>query len=155
MADTSNAYSSDNNGKASNNINNNNGDVSKRSSFNSKDSGIYEETNSQTSSKKNSIHEQAILRNNSKETLLQEDRFSRTSVKGSNHEDLLSQTTQSLARFPSQKGRSFSEDAVRVKKSESRKNEIHGFVLVSWKIRQFSVLEKALRPGNCFILNFC
>ena len=158
MADISNAYPSDNNGKASNNNNNDNGDFSKRSSFNSKDSGIYEETNSQTSSKKNSIHEQAVLRNNSKETLLQEDRFSRTSVKGSNHEDLLSQTTQSLARFPSQKGRSFSEDAVRVKKSlsnESRKNEIHGFVLVSWKIRQFSVLEKALRPGKCFILNFC
>ena len=153
MAETSNANPSDNNGKASNN-NNNDGDVSKRSSFNSKDSGIYEETNPRTSSKKNSILEQAVLRNNSKETLLQEDRLSRTSVKGSSHEDLLSQTTQSLARFPTQKGRSFSEDAVRGKKTlsnESRKNEIHGFVLVSWKIRQFSVLEKALRPGKCFI----
>ncbi len=78
--------------------------------------------------------------------------ISRTGVdKNTNGEaDVLSQTTPIVSRNAAslvRKGLSFSE-GLRGKKNAESKIEFHGFVLVSWKIRQFLQLENALRPGK-------
>ena len=83
---------------------------------------------------------------------------SRTSPKYSAGGDVFSQTTPVSSKVISnavKKGLSFTDDKVSKKNSavenKNKRNEIIGFVLVSWKIRQFFQLEKAVKPGRKLI----
>ena len=130
-----------------------NGDVIKRASFYANNENEAEKS-ARSTSKRGSVHGDAISRTGSRDALLDDEAISRPSIRGSSSDDLLSKTVQGLSRMSMQKSQSLSEEALKGKRNggtESRKADVHGFVLVSWKIRQFSQLEKALRPGKYLI----
>ena len=137
MADTPRAcLISDTITKSTNNNNNNN-------SSNNNNGSHHEKSKTYSSgdfiSKRNTEHGDAISRNNSKEALLRDDSITRNGSRKNSCDDILSASSHAATRTPLQKGLSFSEDKA--------KKHLHGFVMVSWKVRQFSQLEKALKPG--------
>ena len=79
----------------------------------------------------------------------------RPRIGSSASDDALVKTAHALSRSSMLKSQSslssFSNEVVKGKRNggtESRSLDVFGFVIVSWKIRHFSQLEKALRPGK-------
>ncbi|XP_065064010.1 uncharacterized protein LOC135690390 isoform X1 [Rhopilema esculentum] len=125
--------------KSTTNNNNNNNHISNNSNNGSHHEKSKTYSNGDFISKRSAEHGDTISRNNSKETLLRDDSITRNGSRNNSCDDILSASSHAAPRTSLQKGLSFSEDKA--------KKHLHGFVMVSWKVRQFSQLEKALRPG--------
>ena len=125
-----------------------NGDAIKRSQLNANDDDTEKPTKS--NSARGSAHEDSVGRGASKDGPHESETNVRLSNRSNSADDQLSKTVQNISRSSMSKSQSLNEEGLRAKRNggtDPRKTDIHGFVLVSWKIRQFSQLEKALRQG--------
>ena len=125
-----------------------NGDVIKKAPLSTDESETDRPVKS--SSARGSFHEDSISRSTSKDVPFEYDSNIRPNVRSNSADDQLSKTVQNISRSLTSKSQSLGEEGFAAKRNgvaESRKAAVYGFVLVSGKIRQFSQLEKALRPG--------
>ena len=124
------------------------GDFIKRAQFAKND--CETKKSKKPSSAKSCSHEKRLSRSGSNDTLLEREDNVRTNIRSSSSDDQVAKTSETQSRSSMNRSQSFSEEALKARRNggtESKKTDVHGFVLVSSKIRQFFQLEKAIRPG--------